>query len=542
MLLMQDFPNFGEGGNTALGRRRFEEMLRDGIRRDYNHPSIISWCLFNETWGFGGQTELIKLLLPETAGKAASREAGKIANRAAFRWVHEMWQLAKSLDSTRLIEDMSVVPWEHLSAYGHVDTDINSWHFYIDDYARAKAHIQSVVAQTYRGSAFNYVEGYQQRGVPLINSEYGGLGAMDGDRDISWSFRFLTNELRLYGQLSAYIYTELHDVEWESNGLLNYDRTAKQFGYPPVMVNQGDVLPIDAPPIATLAPGGDVKVEVLSSHFSRRAREGITLHWQYAGMDALGREHLDLARGSAPIAFPQYRVVLARSIALRTPAVPMLCTLSVVAQTATGETVAGNYIQHWVCRGPLPLREEFPHTLVLRQRVSDWTAAAWSGGQSTPQEARDRGCAFGLGDGFFEWRFADEALARLGGARRLRVLCEVSARRRDEVQTDSHRFPTRFELLLNDLPVHRALLPDHPHDSRGALSYLRGGHGAYGYLTRTAVADQLLQTIAATVGPDNALRFRCAVPHGDTAGGLTVYEGDCGRFPVALTLVVEWEQ
>jgi hypothetical protein len=95
-----------------------------------------------------------------------------------------MWELAKSLDPTRLIEDMSVVVWEHLAAYGHVDTDVNSWHFYIDDYARAKAHIEKVVAMTYRGSTFNYIEGYQQRGVPLINSEYGGVGALDGDVDV----------------------------------------------------------------------------------------------------------------------------------------------------------------------------------------------------------------------------------------------------------------------------------------------------------------------------------------------------------------------
>src|SRR5690606_32924867 len=105
-----------------------------------------------------------------------------------------------------------------------VDTDINSWHFYIDDYEKARAHIAEVVAKTYRGSSFNFIEGRQQEDAPLINSEYGGVGALDGDRDVSWSFKFLTNELRRHRQLSAYIYTELTDVEWEYNGFLNYDR------------------------------------------------------------------------------------------------------------------------------------------------------------------------------------------------------------------------------------------------------------------------------------------------------------------------------
>ena len=70
ILLMQDFPNFGEGGDTPLGRKRFEEMMRLGIQRDFNHPSIIAWCLFNETWGFGGQTELMKWIRPGRGEKS----------------------------------------------------------------------------------------------------------------------------------------------------------------------------------------------------------------------------------------------------------------------------------------------------------------------------------------------------------------------------------------------------------------------------------------------------------------------------------------
>ena len=48
----------------------------------------------------------------------------------------------RTLDPTRLIEDMSVVYWEHLDYYAHVETDINSWHFYINDYAKAREHIE----------------------------------------------------------------------------------------------------------------------------------------------------------------------------------------------------------------------------------------------------------------------------------------------------------------------------------------------------------------------------------------------------------------
>jgi hypothetical protein len=542
ILIMQDFPNFGEGGDTTLGRRRFWEMLKHGIERDLNHPSIISWCIFNESWGFGGQTELMKWFNPNQEGSTLPRlEPAKIANAAAFQWVHETWLLAKQLDPTRLIEDMSVVIWDHLDAYGHVDTDINSWHFYIDDYELAKAHIENVVSHTFRGSKFNYVEGYTQRDSPLINSEYGGVGALDGDRDISWSFKFLTNELRRHGRLSAYIYTELTDVEWEHNGFLNYDRTPKEFGYSTRLVNQGDVLPINAPPIARVAPGQTIEVEVLASHYSRRPLEDVTLHWQYSGMDTLGICHPALERGCDRIAFRHRCVEVARRLEISLPTEPMLCTLAVSAVTATGEIIAGNYVQHFVCDSPPLEREDRGHSLVLRRRVENWESADWQGASSSREDAALMGACHGQGAGFFEWIFSDESLCRLAQARRVRVLVEVSSRREGTPQTDSHRHPSRFELLLNGQPVHRGILPDHPHDSRGALSYLRGVRGAYGFLVRATIENGLLQKIAATAAADGVLRFRCAV-HEPPHGGLTVYDYDAGRFPVAPTICIEWDQ
>lgn len=542
ILLMQDLPNFGEGGDTPLGRARFEEMMRAGIRRDFNHPSIIAWCLFNETWGFGGQMELMKWIGPESGKAPATALKEKLANESSFKWVHRMWEVAKTLDDTRLIEDMSVVVWEHLAAYGHVDTDINSWHFYIDDYARAKKHIEDVVAQSYRGSPFNYVEGFHQGNAPLINSEYGGVGALDGNRDCSWSFKFLTNELRRHPQLSAYIYTELTDVEWEYNGMLSYDRTPKESGYPTTMINAGDVLPMNAPPIRHCTPGEELTVEVYSSHFSRRRHDNVTLHWLYSGMDTLGTLHTSWPRGRIAIPFTHHHVELAHHVTVAAPGEPMLCTLSVAAVTPEGETVASNFIQHFVTAGPLPEREERADSLVLRQPVAGWREAAWAS-TSAREEAEQAGYCFGRGTGFFEWVFADQALRRLRGARRLRVLCEVSARREGTPQTGVHRHPTHFELFINGLRVHREVLPDHPHDSRGALSYLRGGRGAYGYLMQATMEGALLQQVADAAGEGAELRFRCGVPHdAEAPGGLTVYGYDSGRFPLGPTVVVEWER
>jgi hypothetical protein len=542
ILLLADFPNFGEGGDTPQGRRRYEETMRGAIARDFNHPSIIGWCLFNETWGFGGQDEIVKLINPKPpiAVSSTTREAGaKLNNEPSFTWVNEMWQLAKSLDPTRLVEDMSVVQWDHLEHYGHGATDVNSWHFYSRNYHQAKAHIEQVVNETYAGSRFNYTRGYEQGSQPLINSEYGGVGALDGDIDISWSFKFLTNELRRHGKLSAYIFTELHDVEWERNGFLNYDRTPKQFGYDPTIVNQGDVLPIDAPPIAAYKPGQEVEIDVLSSHFARRKRDDVTLYWTLSGIDSLGWAHDRLAQGSKPIAFTHYRVELAERIRFALPKETMLCTLWVRAVTGDGTVVARNYVQFFVEAG-YAAREETDRGLVLRMPVHAWSTADWSGLHSEVAEAELNRSCYGDGHGFFEYQFAVSE-ADTADVVRIKVLCEASAHREDTPQTDSFAIPTSFRMLLNGIRIYTTTLPNHPHDAAGALSYIGDGRGAYGYLAHATVEGELLRQVLANAG-ENLFYLHCVVPADKPPnGGLTLYGGESGRSPLPITLIIERE-
>ncbi len=575
ILIMADFPNFGEGGDTPVGRRRFEEMMRRAIARDFNHPCIFAWCLFNETWGFGGQVEFVKLFTnipgapaegnpppgavsgvsgqvaeattqlaqvegekPKDAAEAAVARV-KLTNQSSHAFVQQMWELAKTLDTSRLIEDMSVVHWEHLDYYAHGDTDINSWHFYMHDYARAREHIEKVVGSTYPGSTFNYVEGFKQKRQPLINSEYGGIGALDGDRDVSWSFKFLTNELRRHGKICGYIYTELHDVEWEFNGFLNYDRTPKEFGYDPTMINESDTLPIDAPPIQRCAPGQRVRIPVASSHYSSHRKENVTLQWRLDGVDTLGRVHQDILRGSTPIAFPHRAVAPASEIELKLPDRTMLCTLSVEAYSSDGgECVARNFVQFFVSGSYPSNREEIGRSLVLRGNPGDWKHAEWSGYTGDRDTERAHDCCFGYGHGFFEWELPLENVD-LSKARRLRVLCEASSRRIDTPQTDDDHFPTRFQILLNGVKVYSATVPNHPHDARGALSYLRGGKGAYGYLAHATAEGEMLREIVSR--GSGSLLLRCAVPQNTLAqNGLSIYGAECGRYPVGPTIVIEW--
>jgi hypothetical protein len=98
-------------------------------------------------------------------------------------------------------------------------------------------------------------------------------------------------------------------------------------------------------------------------------------------------------------------------------------------------------------------------------------------------------------------------------------------------------------MKINDLPVHRAVLPNHPHDTRGALSYLNGQPGSHGYLMKAVCEEPLLSRLAASVAERGNLSFHCGVPENAASqGGLTVYGCDAGRYPIGITVIIEWVQ
>jgi hypothetical protein len=114
VLILSDLPCTDLDAPSA--RRHWEAGLRGAIERDFNHPSVIGWVLFNETWGLDNH----------------DRPDGQA-------WVRSMFDLAKRLDLTRLVEDNSPC------LYDHVVTDLNSWHFYVNDYDQTRRHVDRIV-------------------------------------------------------------------------------------------------------------------------------------------------------------------------------------------------------------------------------------------------------------------------------------------------------------------------------------------------------------------------------------------------------------
>ena len=519
MLFMCDIPNFGDYTETA--KARLEQTLRGNIARDYNHPSIISWCNFNETWGLGG------------------REYKDMHERQ--EWVREMYHLAKSLDTSRLIEDNSPC------LYDHVETDINSWHFYINDYEDAKEHIANVVEETYPGSAFNYVGGNLQSDAPLINSEYGGISAGAGDKDVSWCFKYLTNELRLHPKICGYIYTELQDIEWEHNGFMNYDRSIKAFGYDYLNINALDFIAIDYPPGTTVTPGEKIKTDIYTSHFSHETITDTTLHWQLDTMSATGDITRGRVSGSVDIPFPQYQVQNVHQLELTTPDVhPAVGTLHVWVTDGTGSVVARNFInfEHFVeapVGGETPKQKhpEFRNDsgfTRINHAPGDASKSSWN------EPTSDEHLFSAEGSGYVEYEIPlPEGIGTTNPAE-IELIFEASSANGGARQTEPEKHPSDVTISVNGIEIETIRIPDCPADARGVLSYIHGHPGTYGYLYRVKVDPSIVfERRGEVTSPARAdtLTVRYEVKADAAAkGGFALYGARMGRYPTGPHLLI----
>lgn len=195
------------------GRKYFQDNLVASMTRDRNHPSIVAWVIFNENWGLIENGSL--------AAPTLLADAPHIQD-----WVLEMVALARTLDATRPLEDNSaggvVVKYEHLTG------DLNSFHYYGGDAAAYRELLTREAAGVYPGSTANYVGGAVQDGAPWWNSEFASFSVLgDGGVGIYCDLFGLVNEMRRQPKLVGWVLTELTDVEFETNGLVAYDRAPK---------------------------------------------------------------------------------------------------------------------------------------------------------------------------------------------------------------------------------------------------------------------------------------------------------------------------
>ena len=195
-----------EYGRTFLGE--WEEI----VTRDRNHPSIIAWAPFNETYWDKNLHGL----------------------KQHNRLLADVYHTTKRLDPTR--------PVTCASGGYHEITDLYTTHQYEQD-ADAFREKQTIKEP---GKLWLYHADQPHviyEGQPYLLDEIGGFGWIEGppNADNSWGYgnRAKTKEelyermnklmdaLVSFDYIAGYCYTQFTDVEQEQNGIYNYDRSSK---------------------------------------------------------------------------------------------------------------------------------------------------------------------------------------------------------------------------------------------------------------------------------------------------------------------------
>jgi hypothetical protein len=388
------------------------------------------------------------------------------------------------------------------------------------------------------------------------------MSAWGGDRDISYTFKFLTGELRRHDMICGHVYTQLTDVEWEHNGLLNYDRSPKAFGYehfvPGMTVADltgPDFVGLDCPPCQTLRPGALFRATPFVSHWSPVPLVGGRLRWRVTAVDRFAVSRV-AGEGQRPIAPGRYGVTVGEPIEVQLPDELSLVTIAFWIEDGAGEVRARNYVNVDVYASRLDvLGEPLPEGrgYALRFVPGDFIGSSWLDARIGP-----RGSKFGApGTGWVDYAVGLPDELDLQAVKGLRLRFEAGARTAhnrldwpdprhtqlgDYPQTEARQFPSQIGVWVNGVRIGGALLPDDPADSRGVLSLHNSDYweaGSYGFLVDLA-ADAALTRRIVENGQGGRLIVRFEVPAGGVAGGLNLYGVRMGAYPLAPTVFLEY--
>ncbi|MBA2718665.1 MAG: hypothetical protein H0U52_05365 [Chloroflexi bacterium] len=303
---------------TDASRERARRTLAEMVEQLRHHPSIAIWTIVNEDWG----TDLVHS--PE--------------DRA---WVRATYDWLKALDPTRLVVDNSAC-WTRDGGNFHLRTDIADYHVYFA--MPEHADRWRAATETYAGRP-RWLwgpdgESSPSDAAPLILSEFGNWGLPRPARDSEWwmetgpgparadgavgrfaaqrltriatdadaladatqwhqfeAMQFEVGDLCRRPSIAGYVVTELTDVFWEANGLVNLDRTAKAYDARLPDVFGGDTIFADLERW-DLWGGGSLRGVLHAQLDEPLASSSLTVDWRLTSAGMAARGSVDLALSS----------------------------------------------------------------------------------------------------------------------------------------------------------------------------------------------------------------------------------------------------
>lgn len=204
---------YGNWGFDCAGDNALTIFLKEWLEvmaRDMNHPSIVGWCPFNETWDY-------------------------VEGQHKNELLSTVYRATKAIDPTR--------PCIDTSGNYHAATDIYDVH----DYEQSPEKFVQYYSEIEQGIVKDQIERSPKNkekqhysGGPVFVSEYGGIqwsGAKQGgwgygnapesEEEFIERYRGLTEALIDNPMIMGFCYTQLYDVEQEQNGLYTYEREPK---------------------------------------------------------------------------------------------------------------------------------------------------------------------------------------------------------------------------------------------------------------------------------------------------------------------------
>ncbi|MBW8351843.1 glycoside hydrolase family 2 [Bacillus sp. IITD106] len=193
--------------------QNFTEEWMEVVKQHYNHPSIITWTPFNESWG-------VKNIYTDVKQQ---------------QFTEGIYHITKSFDSMRpvIVND----GWEHTVS------DILTLHDYVElgeEFSERYKDKETVVSNKI---AFNkhkhaMAQGYEYKGQPIIISEYGGIAfsseegwgygnQVKNEEEFLKRFESITQAIKDIDYICGFCYTQITDVQQEVNGLLTENRQPK---------------------------------------------------------------------------------------------------------------------------------------------------------------------------------------------------------------------------------------------------------------------------------------------------------------------------
>lgn len=191
----------------------FTREWLDIMQQHYNHPSIITWVPFNESWG-----------VPNIK-----------SDKKQQSFTQAIYYLSKTIDDQRpvIVND----GWEHTIS------DIIALHDYeeVGERLAERYKNQNNILENkipHNDHKFAFADGFEYKGQPVMITEYGGIAfnedrgwgygnQVDSEEEFLDRYQRITDAIKEIPYVSGYCYTQTTDVQQEINGLLKEDRTPK---------------------------------------------------------------------------------------------------------------------------------------------------------------------------------------------------------------------------------------------------------------------------------------------------------------------------